>query len=69
MPCSGMLGHASANMTLDVYAGLFGDDLDSVACLLDEAARRAAADGCGLSADQGGHRTGTAVRLGRGTTP
>jgi integrase len=26
-----MLGHASAAMTLDVYAGLFGDDLDSVA--------------------------------------
>jgi hypothetical protein len=23
-----MLGHASASMTLDVYAGLFGDDLD-----------------------------------------
>jgi integrase len=30
-----MLGHASAAMTLDVYAGLFGDDLDSVAALLD----------------------------------
>ena len=39
-----MLGHASATMTLDVYAGLFGDDLDTVADLLDEAARRAAAD-------------------------
>lgn len=26
-----MLGHASAAMTLDIYAGLFGDDLDSVA--------------------------------------
>jgi integrase len=39
-----MLGHASASMTLDVYAGLFGDDLDTVADLLDEAARRAAAD-------------------------
>jgi integrase len=25
-----MLGHASAAMTLDVYAGLFGDDLDAV---------------------------------------
>jgi hypothetical protein len=23
-----MLGHASASMTLDVYTGLFGDDLD-----------------------------------------
>lgn len=39
-----MLGHASASMTLDVYAGLFGDDLDAVADLLDEAARRASAD-------------------------
>src|SRR5215207_2299429 len=26
-----MLGHASAAMTLDVYSGLFGDDLDAVA--------------------------------------
>jgi hypothetical protein len=31
-------------MTLDVYAGLFGDDLDAVADRLDAAARRAAAD-------------------------
>jgi integrase len=30
-----MLGHASAAMTLDVYAGLFEDDLDSVAERLD----------------------------------
>jgi integrase len=30
-----MLGHASAAMTLDVYAGLFPDDLDSVAEALD----------------------------------
>ena len=30
-----MLGHASAAMTLDVYAGLFGDDLDAVAALFD----------------------------------
>lgn len=30
-----MLGHASAAMTLDVYAGLFADDLDSVAERLD----------------------------------
>ncbi|MDH6465953.1 hypothetical protein M2302_006155 [Micromonospora sp. A200] len=33
-----MLGHASASMTLDVYAGLFGDDLDAVANRLDDAA-------------------------------
>jgi integrase len=30
-----MLGHASAAMTLDVYAGLFGDDLDGLAERLD----------------------------------
>jgi integrase len=39
-----MLGHASAAMTLDVYAGLFGDDLDVVATNLDLAARAAGAD-------------------------
>jgi len=39
-----MLGHASAAMTLDVYTGLFGDDLDAVADRLDEAAARARAD-------------------------
>jgi integrase len=32
-----MLGHASAAMTLDVYADLFDDDLDAVATRLDEA--------------------------------
>ncbi|MGI5188432.1 tyrosine-type recombinase/integrase [Promicromonospora sp. CA-289599] len=36
-----MLGHASAAMTLDVYADLFDDDLDAVAASLD-AARSAA---------------------------
>src|SRR3954451_10194934 len=30
-----MLGHASAAMTLDVYADLFEDDLDAVAARLD----------------------------------
>lgn len=33
-----MLGHASAAVTLDVYADLFDDDLDSVATALDRAA-------------------------------
>lgn len=33
-----MLGHASAAMTLDTYAGLFDEDLDAVAERLDEAA-------------------------------
>jgi integrase len=32
-----MLGHASAAMTLDVYADLFDDDLDAVAVALDNA--------------------------------
>lgn len=32
-----MLGHASAAMTLDVYSGLFDDDLDAVAERLDTA--------------------------------
>jgi integrase len=32
-----MLGHRSASVTLDVYAGLFGDDLDAVASSLDTA--------------------------------
>ena len=48
-----MLGHASAAMTLDVYAGLFGDDLDAVADRLDAAARRAAADFLRTSAPTG----------------
>jgi integrase len=42
-----MLGHASAAMTLDVYADLFDDDLDAVAEALDSAARR--------SVDRGAH--------------
>jgi integrase len=37
-----MLGHASAAMTLDVYAGLFADDLDDVAERLDVLGRAAA---------------------------
>ncbi|MDV2477238.1 site-specific integrase [Rhodococcus zopfii] len=36
-----MLGHASAAMTLDVYADLFDDDLDLVADALDRARRGA----------------------------
>jgi integrase len=44
-----MLGHASAAMTLDVYAGLFGDDLDAVADRLDATGR---AGCCGPGADR-----------------
>ena len=36
------LGHASAAMTLDVYADLCDDDLDTVANALDRQARKAA---------------------------
>lgn len=32
-----MLGHASASMTLDVYADLFDEDLNAVAAALDAA--------------------------------
>lgn len=39
-----MLGHASASMTLDTYAGLFEDDLDGVASRLNEAASAVRAD-------------------------
>jgi integrase len=38
-----MLGHQSAAMTLDRYAGLFSDDLDAVAQHLDDAVGAAAA--------------------------
>ena len=37
-----MLGHVKASMTLDVYADLFDEDLDSVAVNLDAAIRSAA---------------------------
>ena len=37
-----MLGHAKASMTLDVYADLFDEDLDSVAANLGAAIRSAA---------------------------
>jgi integrase len=38
-----MLGHASAATTLDVYAGLFDDDLDGVADRMDALGRAAVA--------------------------
>jgi hypothetical protein len=40
-----MLGHASATMTLDVYSGLFADDLTALADRVGEAAGSA----CGVS--------------------
>jgi integrase len=45
------LGHASAAMTLDVYSGLFDDDLDAVADRLDVASQSAGESSRGLSAD------------------
>ncbi len=39
-----MLGHASAAMTLDVYSGLFDDDLDAVADRLEAAAQNSRQD-------------------------
>lgn len=38
-----MLGHASAAMTLDVYSGLFDDDLDAVADRMDDSRESLAA--------------------------
>lgn len=38
-----MLGHASATMTLDIYANLFDDDLEAVATALHDARLRASA--------------------------
>jgi hypothetical protein len=53
-----MLGQASAAMTLDVYAGLFTDDMDAVAELLDAAVSQARADSL---------RTAEVLRLALGT--
>jgi integrase len=54
-----MLGHASAAMTLDVYADLFDDDLDAVAVGLNHAAAPAIVCGQRLasvsSCDVSGH--------------
>ncbi|WP_425413043.1 replication initiator [Micromonospora citrea] len=44
LAASGTAGSAAASMTLDVYADLFGDDLDAVANRLDEAAAARDAD-------------------------
>jgi hypothetical protein len=50
-----MLGHASAAMTLDVYADLFGDDMDAVADRLDEAAAASRADSVRTATGLRGH--------------
>ena len=40
-----MLGHTSAAMTLDVYSGLFEDDLDGLADRMDESSARLSISG------------------------
>jgi integrase len=46
-----MLGHASAALTLDIYADLFDDDLEAVAALHDARAR----ENVGKMWARGGH--------------
>jgi integrase len=46
-----LLGHASAAMTLDVYSGLFDDDLDTVGERMDEASARILADSVRTSSE------------------
>jgi integrase len=48
-----MLGHASAAMTLDVYSGLFDEDLGDLAARMDAAARAAADARVGAGPDGG----------------
>src|SRR5271163_1040893 len=57
-----MLGHASAAMTLDVYADLFDDDLEAVATALDQARSR---ESVGKMWARGGHepRSGRPIDL------
>jgi hypothetical protein len=59
-----MLGHASASMTLDVYAGLLNDDLDDVAHRLDEAVAARSADHL-----RTGTADGTVIDLGKRRSP
>ncbi|WP_412768931.1 tyrosine-type recombinase/integrase [Mycobacterium canetti] len=49
-----MLGHASAAMTLDVYADLFDDDLEAVATALDNARSRESVGGLWARGGKGG---------------
>lgn len=49
-----MLGHASAAMTLDVYADLFDDDLEAVATAMDSARARASVGKMWADAPSGG---------------
>ena len=53
-----MLGHASAAMTLDVYADLFDDDMDAVAAALDHGATESIVGKVGANAPCSGTKTG-----------
>jgi integrase len=64
-----MLGHASAAMTLDVYAGLFRDDLDGVASALDGMLQDALQDEALRSESRSDQGDGGVVRPLRPQTP
>ena len=52
-----MLGHASAAMTLDIYADLFDDDLEAVATALHNARVQESVGKCGHGVGTGGGPT------------
>jgi hypothetical protein len=56
-----MLGHASAAMTLDIYADLFDDDLEAVATALHEARSQ---ENVGKMWAKCGHGVDTGRRIG-----
>jgi hypothetical protein len=49
-----MLGHSSAKETLDTYADLFDDDLDSVAAALDRVVTQTVVGKVWADAEEGG---------------
>jgi integrase len=58
-----MLRHASAAMTLDVYADLFDDDLEAVATALDQARQKKLRPKCGHGRAMGTSHGGSADRV------
>jgi hypothetical protein len=62
-----MLRHASAAMTLDLYAGLFADDLDAVADRLDRAVVKLNADQMRTKRRTSGRTRPSALREGART--
>ncbi len=53
-----MLGHASAAMTLDVYSGLFDDDLDVVALAMDALVPQTCHNAASVALDEQGDNAG-----------